>query len=110
MDPWMPTIVFAVLLGVFIRELWRRTVVRKAMSLSDEMVRLLTAREVSWLRNGLLQYLATAEGTTLAGDPRIIRRLELFQSIQQERSDKLTGLQHARALRAVGLTAGAEQQ
>ena len=107
---WLPaTIAVLFLLGLFCVELWRRTVVRKALSLSPELVALLTSTEISWLKNGLAAYLLTPHGATLQDDPRVISRLKLFVSIQEQRRDKATRIRRSRALKFAGLPPRDEQ-
>lgn len=95
--------VFMVLLVAFARAWWRNTVIRKSMTLSDDIVRLLSMREITWLRRGLREYLATPEGLTLADDPRVVARLALFDERIRDARGRLVRTRRTRALRAAGL-------
>lgn len=99
--PW--AVAFLALLVLFIRTSWRNTVIRKSMNLSDDIVKLLSRREVIWLRRGLTEYLGTPEGATIAEDPRVVHRLALFEKRLQESRDGLARVQRTRALRATCL-------
>jgi hypothetical protein len=104
MSFWFPyAAAFVLLLGLFAHTWWRNTVIRKSMSLNDDIVRLLTRREIIWLRRGLTEYLKTPEGLTLADDPRVVSRLALFEACLQQSRDRATRARRARALRAAGL-------
>lgn len=99
--PWAAA--FVLLLILFVRAWWRNTVIRKSLALSDDIVQLLTRREVLWLRRGLTEYLSTGEGATLADDPRAQARLALFEARLQDCRDRTTRSRRTRALRAAGL-------
>jgi len=100
---FMSAAALALLLILLARVWWRNTVIRKSLSLSDEIVRMLTKRETEWLHRGLTVYLGTPEGATLAGDPRVAARVALFEERLQAFRDRLAISRHDRARRAAGL-------
>lgn len=102
-DPWVFTIAFVVLLVVFLREWWRRVVIRKALNLSAELVRLLSSPEIALLKKGLAAYLLTQEGVTLVDDPRVRERQALFTAIELQRDTARASTRRRRALKATGL-------
>lgn len=101
-DPWMPTIAFVILSVFFVREWWHVTILRKSVALSEELVRMLSRWEVLRLRAELTRFLQR-EGAYLKDDPRIVKRLALFEQILQERRERLVRRRHSRALHAAGL-------
>lgn len=101
-DPILWTAAFIVLLVLFVKEWWHLTILRKSVALSDELVRLLSRREVLLLQAELTRFLQR-EGAYLKHDPRIVDRLALFEQVLQERRDRLVRRRHSRALRTAGL-------
>lgn len=94
---------FVVLLVLLVITWWRNTAVRKSLSLSDEVVQMMTTLEITWLLRSLTRYLATPEGATLAADPRVVARLALFEQRLQVARDRVISSRLTRALRAAGL-------
>lgn len=100
---WLLAAGAVALLVILAREAWRRIVIRKALSLSPELVALLTTYELTTLRNGLDTYLTTPVGSALAEDPRVLERQALFASIQKQRDDAAVDARRKHALKTAGL-------
>lgn len=84
----------SMLITVAIRNANTRRLARKALRLADRRIAILAARKARAMEAALVAFLGTAEGASLASDPRVADRLNFFLALRGERPARSAGPRH----------------